>query len=117
VKQAARRADQAGPQGRGGGGAEGERRWRAGQAVRAWPGGRGGGLMRVLTAIRPRGAGGPSDLAVDEGLDGLDGGDHEGLGGTGEGGDGPADVLGAPAASRSGASESVFKRAGSRRAA
>ena len=63
----------------------------------------GGGL----TAIRLGGAGRPSDLAVDEGLDGLDGGDHEGLGGTGEGGDDAADVLGTPAASRSGASESV----------
>jgi hypothetical protein len=85
-----------------------------GRVGTGWEGGGGGvgGLMRVLTAIRPRGAGGPSNLAVDEGLDGLDGGDHEGLGGTGEGGDYPADVLGAPAASRSGAPESVFKRAG-----
>jgi hypothetical protein len=57
--------------------------------------------------IRFGGACGPSDLAVDEALDGLDGGDHEGLGGTGEGGDDAADVLGTPAASRSGASESV----------
>ena len=78
------------------------------------PGGRelerdagGGGGWRVLTAIGLGGAGRPSDLAVDEVLDGLDGGDHLGLGGTGEGGDDAADVLGTPAASRSGASESV----------
>ena len=69
-------------------------------------GGEGGG-WRVLTAIGLGGAGRPSNLAVDEVLDGLDGGDHLGLGGTGEGGDDAADVLGTPAASRSGASESV----------
>ena len=66
------------------------------------------GAHRQSTRRMPlTGAGRPSDLAVDEGLDGLDGGDHLGLGGTGEGGDDAADVLGTPAASRSGASESV----------
>ncbi len=67
--------------------------------------------MRLLIALRLGGAGGPSNLAVDEGFDGLYGGVHEGLGGTSEGGDDPAPVLDAPAATRNGACESVGDRA------
>ena len=83
-----------------------------------WAGACRGERTLNLTSISLRGARGPSDLAVDEGFDCLDGGGHEGLGGTGERADDPAPFLVTPFVNlnrRFGAARAIqlAKRAGS----